>query len=33
MFYSSYDKIIATLSLASIIAGDKRVLEAAQKAG
>ena len=33
MFYSSYDKIIATLSLASIVAGDKRVMEAAQKAG
>lgn len=33
MFYNSYDKIIATLSLASIVAGDKRVLEAAQKAG
>lgn len=33
MFYSSYDKIIATLSLASIVASDKRVMEAAQKAG
>ena len=33
MFYSSYDKIIATLSLASIVACDKRVMEAAQKAG
>lgn len=33
MFYSSYDKIIATLSLASIVADDKRVMEAAQKAG
>ena len=33
MFYSSYDKIIATLSLASIVAGDKRVMEVAQKAG
>lgn len=33
MFYSSYDKIIATLSLASIVAGDERVMEAAQKAG
>lgn len=33
MFYSSYDKIIATLSLASIVAGDERVLKTAQKAG
>lgn len=33
MFYSSYDKIIATLSLASIVAGDERVMKAAQKAG
>ena len=33
MFYSSYAKIIATLSLASIVASDKRVMEAAQKAG